>query len=136
MLYNHDEVVLYSGKSQILRNNAGKDVFKMNDMNQLIITKLFRGDRENSDEQLSASEMKATVKSICETLRSNGFDPVRQLAGYIISEDPAYIPDCKNARVEISKLDRDFLLSELVKEYISDPSEVSFKTDHDNGQNT
>ena len=90
----------------------------MNDKNQMIITNFFREDEKGVKASLSPSEIKEIVRSVCNTLKENGFEPVRQIIGYIVSEDPAYIPDYDNARVLLSKIDRDLLLSELIKSYI------------------
>ena len=51
-------------------------------------------------------------------LRENGYNPISQLVGYLISEDPTYITDCNNARALIQRVDRDIIMSEMVEEYI------------------
>ena len=51
-------------------------------------------------------------------LRENGYNPISQLVGYLISEDPTYITDCNNARALIQHVDRDVIMSEMVEEYI------------------
>ena len=55
---------------------------------------------------------------ICEAIRDGGYDPVSQIVGYIISEDPTHITNYKNARTLIGKLDRDELLKQIVESYI------------------
>ena len=57
---------------------------------------------------------------ICEAIREGGYDPVSQIVGYIMSEDPTHITNYKNARTLIGKLDRDELLKEMVENYIKD----------------
>ena len=57
---------------------------------------------------------------ICEAIRDGGYDPVSQIVGYIMSEDPTHITNYKNARTLIGKLDRDELLNEMVENYIKD----------------
>ncbi len=47
-----------------------------------------------------------------------GYNPVKQLTGYILSGDPTYITSHKNARSFISQIDRDELLEELITSYI------------------
>ena len=47
-----------------------------------------------------------------------GYDPISQIVGYILSGDPTYITNEKNARSLIRQIERDELLEELVKEYI------------------
>ena len=50
--------------------------------------------------------------------RKNGYNPVNQLVGYILSEDPTYITTYKNARSLIRRIDRDDLLQALVRDYV------------------
>ena len=47
-----------------------------------------------------------------------GYNPINQIVGYILTEDPTYITNYKNARTLISRLDRDELLQELVRSYL------------------
>lgn len=51
-------------------------------------------------------------------LIEKGYDPINQIVGYILSEDPTYITNHKNARSLIRKIDRDELLNTLVKEFL------------------
>ena len=62
--------------------------------------------------------MKSTVRTVYEALEIKGYNPVNQLVGYIISEDPTYITNYNNARALICKIDRDDLLAELLKSYL------------------
>ena len=48
-----------------------------------------------------------------------GYNPINQIVGYILSEDPTYITTYNNARNIISKIDRDDLLEALVKSYLN-----------------
>ena len=64
-------------------------------------------------------EMKRTLAAIYEALREKGYNPINQIVGYILSEDPTYITNYNNARSLIRKLDRDELLQELVKKYLA-----------------
>ena len=52
-------------------------------------------------------------------LEENGYNPINQIVGYILSEDPTYITNHKSARTLIRKLDRDELLQALVKNYLN-----------------
>lgn len=52
-------------------------------------------------------------------LKEKGYDPINQIVGYIISGDPTYITSFNNARNLIKKLERDEILEELVRYYIS-----------------
>lgn len=62
--------------------------------------------------------MKEILYTVYEALGEKGYDPLSQLVGYIISEDPTYITNHKNARSLIRKLDRDELMEELIKNYL------------------
>ena len=53
-----------------------------------------------------------------EALREKGYNPISQIVGYILSEDPTYITTHNNARSLIRRLDRDELLQALVKNYL------------------
>ena len=57
-------------------------------------------------------------RMVYDELRENGYNPISQLVGYLISEDPTYITDCNNARAIIQRVDRDVIMSEMVEEYI------------------
>ena len=64
-------------------------------------------------------EMKQTLMVIYDALREKGYNPINQLVGYILSEDPTYITTHNNARSLIRKLDRDELLRALVRSYLN-----------------
>ena len=70
---------------------------------------------ENRDEM---SEPREIFYNICKAIKDGGYNPVSQITGYIISEDPTHITNYKSARTLIGKLDRDELLEEMVKSYI------------------
>ena len=59
------------------------------------------------------------LSTVYEALRVKGYNPVNQIVGYILSEDPTYITNYNNARSLICRLDRDDLLQELVLSYLS-----------------
>ncbi len=65
-------------------------------------------------------EMKDILISVYNSLKVKGYNPVNQIVGYIISEDPTYITNYNNARSMICKLDRDELLQALVRCYLFD----------------
>ena len=65
-------------------------------------------------------EIKAILTSVYDSLKQKGYDHINQIVGYILSEDPTYITNFNNARSLIRKLDRDELLQELVKQYLSE----------------
>ncbi len=64
------------------------------------------------------TEIRQIVTSVYDALLVKGYNPINQIVGYIISEDPTYITNYKNARTLISRLDRDELLQELVRSYL------------------
>ena len=70
---------------------------------------------EEKDEQIHH-----ILTSVYEALREKGYDPINQIVGYILSEDPTYITNHNHARTLICKIDRDELLQELVKHYLFD----------------
>ena len=63
-------------------------------------------------------ELKGTMKEIYIALCEKGYDPARQIAGYILSEDPVYITNWKNARGLMARVNRDELLVEIIKNYL------------------
>ena len=65
------------------------------------------------------NEMKRTLKAVYDALTEKGYNPINQIVGYILSEDPTYITTHNNARSLIRRLDRDEMLQELVKNYLS-----------------
>ena len=76
-------------------------------------TRKFQVPQERSD------EMKAILMSVYDALKEKGYNPINQIVGYVLSEDPTYITNYNGARTLIRKLDRDELLQELVRQYIS-----------------
>jgi uncharacterized protein (UPF0297 family) len=65
-------------------------------------------------------KIKETLTAVYDALKEKGYNPINQLVGYILSEDPTYITNYNNARALIRKLDRDELLQELVRHYLTD----------------
>ena len=63
-------------------------------------------------------EMKALLTTVYSALSEKGYNPINQIVGYILSEDPTYITNHMGARTMIRKLDRDELLHVLVKNYL------------------
>jgi len=59
------------------------------------------------------------LSAVYDALRQKGYNPVNQIVGYILSEDPTYITNFNNARSLICRLDRDELLQELVTSYLN-----------------
>ncbi|MCL2045299.1 MAG: IreB family regulatory phosphoprotein [Oscillospiraceae bacterium] len=67
----------------------------------------------------SSDNTREILSAVYEALVLKGYNPVNQIVGYILSEDPTYITNYNNARSMICKLDRDELLQELVTSYLS-----------------
>ena len=63
-------------------------------------------------------EMRKTMLTVYNALKEKGYNPISQIVGYILSEDPTYITPHNNARSLIRRLDRDELLQALVKNYL------------------
>ena len=63
-------------------------------------------------------EIKAILTAVYNALQEKGYNPINQIVGYILSEDPTYITNHNNARTLIRKIDRDELLQVLVRHYL------------------
>ena len=63
--------------------------------------------------------MKDTLTKVYDALSQKGYNPVNQIVGYLLSEDPTYITTHNNARSLIRRIDRDELLAEMVKSYLN-----------------
>ena len=68
----------------------------------------------------SPEEMKEVMKQVYAALKEKGYNPINQIVGYILSEDPTYITTHNNARSLIRKVDRDELLQQLVTDYLKE----------------
>ena len=66
----------------------------------------------------SKAEMREILSSVYNSLMVKGYNPINQIVGYILSEDPTYITNYNNARTLICRLDRDERLQELLKNYL------------------
>lgn len=64
-------------------------------------------------------EMQRTLMAVYDALKEKGYNPINQIVGYILSEDPTYITTYNNARSLIRHIDRDELLQALVKSYLN-----------------
>ena len=62
--------------------------------------------------------MQATLTEVYNALSEKGYDPINQIVGYILSEDPTYITNYNGARSLIRRIDRDKLINTLVKNYL------------------
>jgi uncharacterized protein (UPF0297 family) len=75
-------------------------------------TMMFNVDNDNKN------EAKNILISVYQALKEKGYNPINQMVGYILSGDPTYITNYKNARSIIRRLERDELLEEVLKYYL------------------
>ncbi len=75
-------------------------------------TRKFDAQREKDE------EIRHILTTVYEALEDKGYNPINQIVGYILSEDPTYITNHQQARTLIRKLDRDELLQVLVRSYL------------------
>ncbi len=64
------------------------------------------------------AQIEYTIKEVYQSLMERGYDPVNQLVGYLISGDPGYISNHKNARERIQEIDRELLVAFLLEQYL------------------
>jgi len=91
----------------VLSRRGGKGIYIMNDKT---ITFSLNDDR--------SEESRKILLTVYSALNEKGYNPINQIVGYILSEDPTYITNHKNARSLIRKIDRDELLNLMVKSYL------------------
>ena len=66
--------------------------------------------------------MRRILRNVYEALTEKGYNPINQIVGYLLTEDPTYITNYNNARTMICKLDRDELMQEIVRCYLTQES--------------
>ena len=71
-----------------------------------------------NSEDLKRENMKQLLKQVSASLIERGYNPVNQIAGYLISNDPAYISSHNNARQNIQQVERYEIIEELVRYYL------------------
>lgn len=76
-------------------------------------TMMFKSPKDNT------LNTKDVLFQVHEALKDKGYDPINQIIGYILSGDPTYITSHNNARSLIRQIERDELLGEILKEYLS-----------------
>ncbi len=67
----------------------------------------------------TSDETRQILQTIYAALSEKGYNPVNQIVGYLLTEDPTYITNHKNARALARRLDRDELLNAMVKDYLN-----------------
>jgi len=70
-------------------------------------------------------EIHRILSLVYQSLEQKGYNPINQIVGYILSEDPTYITNHNNARTMIRKIDRDELLQALLRAYLRDAGHLS-----------
>lgn len=75
--------------------------------------------RRFSIPQDRGEEIRQILTTVYDALQEKGYNPINQIVGYILSEDPTYVTNYNNARALIRKLDRDELLQVLLKAYLA-----------------
>jgi len=96
--YNNDNLVFF------------KEAETMTDKDTLKFT-VPNDDKEN---------MRKLLRGVFDALNEKGYNPINQIVGYLLTEDPTYITNYNNARAMICKIDRDELMQVLVREYLFD----------------
>ena len=71
---------------------------------------------ESTENELNAEQI---LRDIHAALSEKGYNPVMQIVGYLLTEDPTYITNYNNARTLIAKIERDELLRHLLKSYLN-----------------
>ena len=64
------------------------------------------------------SEIKTIIKEISSSMAGKGYNPVTQIVGYLITNDLGYIPDFDDNRNKMAMLDRNFLLENMMSDYL------------------
>ena len=93
---------------QILNNRGG---IHLNEQTQVIST-------DEVKEEIKRQECRIVMRDVYNALCEKGYNPLAQIVGYLLSEDPTYITSHKGARTKIVKIDRYELLENIVKDYI------------------
>ncbi len=83
---------------------------KNNDMDKTITFSIHEDDRDLQRKQM--------LKAVYEALNERGYNPVDQIVEYILTEEPTYITNYKNARSMVRRIDRYELLAAMLKEYL------------------
>ena len=82
----------------------------MNDMGKTITFSIHEEDRD--------AQRKVLLRNVYEALSERGYNPIDQIVEYILTEEPTYITNYKNARSMVRRIDRYELLSAMLKEYL------------------
>ena len=69
-------------------------------------------------DEIESAKIKSIIKDVCTLLKERGYDPLNQIAGYLISGDPGYISNYKDARKKITSIERTDMIAYILKEYL------------------
>ena len=70
-------------------------------------------------EEIKDASIKETLMEVYNSLKERGYNPINQIAGYLITGDPGYISNYQDARVKITSLDKTELIVVLIKDYLN-----------------
>lgn len=79
---------------------------------------MLKKELNTKDNTIPEYDVRELLLDVCNAIREGGYNPVSQIVGFIVSEDPTHIANYKNARNLISHIDRDELLEDMVSCYI------------------
>ncbi len=71
-----------------------------------------------SNEKDNSQKVKEIMAVVYDALKQKGYNPLNQIVAYLMSGDPTYITGYNNARILISRLERDEIMEEFTKEYL------------------
>lgn len=71
-----------------------------------------------TSEDIKRENLKQLLSEVSNSLEERGYNPVNQLSGYLISNDPAYISSHNGARNKIQQVERYEIIEELVRYYL------------------
>ena len=77
-----------------------------------------------AEQQSSVPNAKSVLCEVYDALTEKGYDPIAQVVGYLLTEDPTYITNYGNARSMIRRVDRNDLLEEIVRSYFDGKSDA------------
>lgn len=67
---------------------------------------------------MDCSEIKKNIKEVSKSMSDNGYDPINQIVGYLISNDLGYIPEFDDNRNKIAKIDRTLIIESMLENYL------------------
>ncbi|MBR0385475.1 MAG: IreB family regulatory phosphoprotein [Erysipelotrichaceae bacterium] len=73
-----------------------------------------------SSEEFQQENIRLIMRTVHDALVERGYNPVVQIVGYLVTNDPAYISSYKGARTLIQTVERDDILKELVRAYLEE----------------